>query len=148
MIPNLRLIVWGVAAAAVVAVGIYAKVIYNKAQRVPELERQVAEIQRQLEVERHQNVKALEAESELRQKLADADRRSDEFARRLRRALKSVPEAPAAPAEPERAEPGERGISSAGLDAAINRVRRECAKAGILERGWADYYDGIPAELK
>lgn len=152
MIPGLstiRLIVWGVAATAVVGAGIYARHIYGEAQEAKQLRKDKIALSAQLENERTQNRIALEKENALQKKLSDARSASTDLLRRLRGAYADLSEVAAGPALPV----GTVGTGSGAgeiesLDRAVEEAISACKRDSIRLQGWLDYYESVPAELK
>lgn len=147
MIPNLRLIVWGVALAATLAVGIYAKLIYNKAQRVPDLEQRIEKLTDLIQRAAKENQEALQREHEIQRKLAAAYAGNADLARRLRLAYAaSLPKT--SPFAPEPVGTPGTGSGPDPLDAAVAGIIGACKADSIRLGEWQRYYESIPAELK
>lgn len=144
MIP-FKLIGYGVVAATILGVGIYAKHIHKEAQRVPNLVQTINDLHDQREQER-QNVKAsLEKEREIRLQLDSVTDRSNELARRLRHALR-VPANPTPTPDPLGTGGDGGGVSTTDDDVA--NLLGACQRDAIRLNAWIDYYKSIPAELK
>ena len=146
MIPNLKLIAYGVIAAVVISAGIYGRAVYRKAQRVPELEQRVEQLSTQIENERTQAAKALEFGNEIQKRLDASRELNARLSSRLRRALAAELSAPAAgPAEPAGTS-GDGGLPS--VFDSVNRVLAACQRDAIRLNSWIEYYRNAPAELK
>lgn len=152
MIPGfstIRLIVWGIAAAAVISIFIYGKVVYNRAERVPELEQKIGQLIGQLETERTQVTQALERENAIQKKLAAAYAGSADLAARLRRAYTArLSKTPPVATEPERTAGVGSSTSEAELDLAVAGIIGSCKADSIRLGEFQRWHESIPAELK
>lgn len=146
MIANIRLIVWGIAAAAVLGAGLYVRHLHKEAKRVPALIETINNAQKELDRTRAQNQQALEKENALQKQLASARNTAADLASRLRRAYADVPEVAPGPAEPD-GTPG-TGSGPDELDDAVTRVIAACKSDSIRLNGWQRYYEEVSPELK
>ena len=146
MIPY-RLIAYGVLAAAILGLGIYAKHIYSQSIRVPELEQTINDMRGQIEAEREQARIALEQEGELRKKLSVANADHADIARKLRRAFQAdLSCGSSSPSVPDGA--GGVGSGPGELDEALKRLISAGDANALRVRGWNEREARIPAEMK
>jgi hypothetical protein len=146
MIPNLKLIAYGIAVAALLGAGLYIRNLHKQAGRVDGLVATINAQQAQLTSERQNAIKALELGHDL-QKQLDATRvLNDRLSTRLRLALAvelSVPSSP--PAGP----PGTSGDGKLpSVFDSLNRVLASCQRDAIRLNGWREYYEAIPEALR
>jgi hypothetical protein len=160
MIPHFKLIAYGVIAAVVISLGIYAKVIYNRSLRVPELERQLVEAdlivqEVYAEVERNgkRTLKSLELQHELQTQRDAARDGAASLASRLRsvyanQALSHAAEVAPGPSGVTGAVPSGVGPDEAQVDAVVTEFIAACQLDAIDKIGWDAWYDLVPCELK
>jgi hypothetical protein len=150
MIPNLKLIVYGIAVAALLAAGLYIRSLHKEAARVPGLTATINAQHDQLTSERQNATKALEHENTLRKDLETARSTAAALAARLRRAYAAnVP--PVAPSAAEPAgtpgtgggddAPGDGGPAGRELDSAVAGVIGACRSDSIKLQGWQSWYE-------
>ena len=153
MIPNIKLILYGIAVAALIGAGLYLRHLQKEAGRVDELvatintqRTQIENERTQIENERTQAIRALEQEHALQKKLAAAE---SDFARtldRVRRAYTGLQNTPSDPSDaPGTGRPDPR---IGELNAAVERVGKACAAVGVKSGGWRAYWNEVPCELK
>lgn len=149
MIPHLKLIAYGVVVAVLLGFGIYAKVIYNKAQRVPYLEQAIDNLTAQIDNERTQTAQALERENGIQKKLAAAHAGNADLVRRLRRAYTDgLPKAPSLTPEPERTAGVGSGDDEAELDLAVTGIISACRADSVRLQEWQRYYESVDPTLR
>jgi hypothetical protein len=160
MIPHFKLIAYGVIAAVVISAGIYAKVIYNKAQRVPELERQLAEadlivqeVYREVERNGKRTLKSLELQHALQTQRDAARAGAASLASRLRslyanQALSHAAETASSSTGPTGAVPSGVGPDEAETDSVVTEFIAACQLDAIDKIGWSNWYELVPCQLK
>lgn len=143
---NLKLILSGIAVAALIGAGLYLRHLQKEADRVDELVATINTQRTQIENERTQAIRALEQEHALQKKLAAAE---SDFARtldRVRRAYTGLQNTPSDPSDaPGTGRPDPR---IGELNAAVERVGKACAAVGVKSEGWRTFWNEVPCELK